>query len=151
MKAHCPDYQLIWNVQKGYEAVFKKEKVPYVIKYSYRGLLKWAQTKYWVNNSRWPLWLPKPNDTVYLQTWHGTPLKRLGVDIEHITMPGMTLQKYHSQFTSEARKWDYCLAPNAYSSERAVKALLSGKVTKGWESMKSSTIESSKRSDQQWD
>ncbi|CAM3203309.1 bifunctional glycosyltransferase/CDP-glycerol:glycerophosphate glycerophosphotransferase [Sporolactobacillus spathodeae] len=117
MKAHCPDYQLIWNVQKGYEAVFKKEKVPYVIKYSYRGLLKWAQAKYWVNNSRWPLWLPKPKDTVYLQTWHGTPLKRLGADIEHITMPGMTLQKYHSQFTSEARKWDYCLAPNAYSSE----------------------------------
>jgi CDP-glycerol glycerophosphotransferase len=117
MRDNHPEYRLIWNAQKGYEDVFKKEKVPYVIKYSYRGLLQWARAKYWVNNSRWPLWLPKPQGTVYVQTWHGTPLKTLGADIEHITMPGMTLEKYHSQFTKEARKWDYCVAPNAYSSE----------------------------------
>lgn len=117
MKEHHPEYKLIWNVKKGYEEVFKRENVPYVIKYSYKGLWQWARAKYWVNNSRWPLWLPKPKGTYYIQTWHGTPLKTLGADIEHITMPGMTLENYHKQFTEEARKWDYCVAPNNYSSE----------------------------------
>jgi CDP-glycerol glycerophosphotransferase len=117
MKKNYPDYHLVWNVKKGYEEIFKRERVPYVIKYSYRGIMQWARAKYWVTNSRWPLWLPKPKGTTYVQTWHGTPLKTLGADIQHITMPGMTLAKYHSQFTAEARKWDYCVAPNPYSSK----------------------------------
>ncbi|RYL90298.1 bifunctional glycosyltransferase family 2 protein/CDP-glycerol:glycerophosphate glycerophosphotransferase [Sporolactobacillus sp. THM19-2] len=117
MKKNYPEYRLIWNVKKGYEETFKKHNVPYVIKYSFKGIWSWARARYWITNSRWPLWLPKPKHTIYIQTWHGTPLKTLGADIQHITMPGMTLAKYHSQFTSEARKWDYCIAPNEYSSK----------------------------------
>lgn len=117
MKENLPDYRLVWNVKKGYEEVFRKEKVPYVIKYSYKGLWQWARAKYWVTNSRWPLWLPKPKNTVYVQTWHGTPLKTLGADMELMTMPGMTLERYRKEFTEETRKWDYCVAPNDYSSK----------------------------------
>lgn len=117
MKENHPEYHLVWNVQKGCEGVFRKEKVPYVIKYSFRGLWQWARAKYWVTNSRWPLWLPKPKNTVYVQTWHGTPLKTLGADIKQITMPGTTIEGYRKEFTEEARKWDYCIAPNDYSSK----------------------------------
>ncbi|WP_100486217.1 bifunctional glycosyltransferase/CDP-glycerol:glycerophosphate glycerophosphotransferase [Sporolactobacillus pectinivorans] len=122
MKANHPEYRLIWNVQKGEEALFKREKIPFVIKYSFRGLWQWARAKYWVTNSRWPLWLPKPQNTVYIQTWHGTPLKTLGVDIHHMTMPGMTIERYKKEFTEESRKWDYCIAPNEYSSKIFQKA-----------------------------
>jgi Putative glycosyl/glycerophosphate transferases involved in teichoic acid biosynthesis TagF/TagB/EpsJ/RodC len=116
MKEHCPDYKLIWNVQRKYRKVFQKEHVPYVIKYSFSGLWKWARANYWVTNCRWPLWLPKPEETIYIQTWHGTPLKTLGTDIRRITMPGMTTARYKKEFTEESRKWDYCIAPNDYAS-----------------------------------
>ncbi len=117
MKENHPEYRLVWNVKKGYEEIFKKENVPYVIKYSYRGLWQWARAEYWVTNSRWPLWLPKPKDTVYVQTWHGTPLKTIGADIKRMTMPGMTAERYRKEFSEETRRWDYCIAPNAYSSK----------------------------------
>lgn len=117
MREHCPDYELIWNVQRKYKKLFQKEHIPYVIKYSFRGLWKWARAAYWVTNSRWPLWLPKPEKTIYIQTWHGTPLKTLGTDIRRITMPGMTIERYKKEFTEESRKWDYCIAPNDYASK----------------------------------
>ncbi|TGA98841.1 glycosyltransferase [Sporolactobacillus shoreae] len=117
MKVHHPNYQLVWNVSKGHEEVFKREKIPFVIKYSFKGIWKWARAKYWVTNSRWPLWLPKPKHTIYVQTWHGTPLKTLGTDIDHMTMPGMSLERYKKEFTEESRRWDYCIAPNSYSSK----------------------------------
>ena len=47
-----------------------------------------ARAKYWVTNSRLPLWIPKPQKPIYVQTWHGTPLKRLAADIEEVHMPG---------------------------------------------------------------
>ena len=41
-----------------------------------------ATSKYWVTNSRMPNYIKKGNNTIYLQTWHGTPLKKLGADIK---------------------------------------------------------------------
>ncbi|MEC0805969.1 CDP-glycerol glycerophosphotransferase family protein [Bacillus atrophaeus] len=35
-----------------------------------------AAAKYWITNSRLPLWLPKSKNTLCIQTWHGTPLKK---------------------------------------------------------------------------
>ena len=40
-----------------------------------------ARAKYWVNNATFPI-ESKQKKGVYLQTWHGTPLKRLGFDVK---------------------------------------------------------------------
>ncbi len=45
----------------------------------YRAL---ATTRYLVNNVTFPPLFDKRDDQVYLNTWHGTPLKRMGRDIE---------------------------------------------------------------------
>lgn len=74
-----------------------------------------ARASFWVMNSRMPQWWKKNKGTTYIQTWHGTPLKRLGVDISHVEIPGNTTQQYHQQFIDEADRWDYLIAPNAYS------------------------------------
>ncbi|WP_256869151.1 CDP-glycerol glycerophosphotransferase family protein, partial [Enterococcus thailandicus] len=52
-----------------------------------------------------------------IQTWHGTPLKRLGLDIKNVTMPGTDTNKYRENFKNEAARWDYLISPNAYSTE----------------------------------
>src|SRR5690606_38460746 len=79
--------------------------------------MEFPRAKYWVNNVRLPGWMPKPAGTVYVQTWHGTPLKKLGIDIEEVHMPGTETSNYKANFLNESAKWNYLVSPNAYSTE----------------------------------
>lgn len=117
LKEYHPEYDLIWSVDKRNYENFKKFNVKMVKRFSLKWIYHMNTSKYWVTNSRLPLWLPKPKNTVYIQTWHGTPLKRLGVDIEQIHMPGTNTEQYKRNFVFEASKWDYLISPNAYSTE----------------------------------
>ncbi|MFE7407784.1 CDP-glycerol glycerophosphotransferase family protein [Isoptericola sp. NPDC057559] len=66
-----------------------------------------------VNNNNWPWYFRKGAHQTYLQTWHGTPLKRIGNDV-----PGANLTiTYRRLMVQEARSWDYLLAQNDYSAE----------------------------------
>ncbi|WP_251517191.1 MULTISPECIES: bifunctional glycosyltransferase/CDP-glycerol:glycerophosphate glycerophosphotransferase [Staphylococcus] len=77
----------------------------------------YAKAKYWVSNARLPLYLNKKENQVYIQTWHGTPLKRLANDMKVIRMPGTTTENYKRNFREETSRWDYLVSPNAYSSK----------------------------------
>ncbi|RYG72162.1 CDP-glycerol glycerophosphotransferase family protein [Lentibacillus lipolyticus] len=116
MHQHKPEYQLVWSADRRHLAYFADKDVPYVRRFSIRWLLLMTRAAYWVTNARLPLWIPKPNHTTYLQTWHGTPLKRLATDMEEVHMPGTNAKKYKRNFTKEAAKWDYLISPNAYST-----------------------------------
>jgi len=111
------DFQMVWSVNKNYTAQFDKGNIPYVKKFSIRWFILLARAQYWVTNSRMPLWLPKPRHTIYIQTWHGTPLKKLAGDMKEVHMPGTTTEKYKDSFHREAQNWDYLLSPNVYSTE----------------------------------
>ncbi|KRN02598.1 glycosyl glycerophosphate transferase [Levilactobacillus senmaizukei DSM 21775 = NBRC 103853] len=76
-----------------------------------------ARAEYWVLNSRLPNWWHKNRRTQTIQTWHGTPLKKLGTDIEHVAIPGTSTQAYHDEFIKAAHQWDYLIAPNQYSRD----------------------------------
>ncbi|EUJ32771.1 CDP-glycerol glycerophosphotransferase family protein [Listeria cornellensis] len=117
MKEHEPEYALLWSVNPRYTKLFEEHGVPYVTRFSVKWLFTMGRAKYWISNSRLPLELPKPKKTVYVQTWHGTPLKKLGVDIDEVHMPGQTTAQYKDDFVREAAKWDYLISPNAYSSK----------------------------------
>ncbi len=115
MKEKHPDFKMIWSVDKRYLDNFKNKDIHYVKRFSVRWLFLMTRSRYWVTNSRFPLWIPKPNHTVYVQTWHGTPLKKLATDIEEVHMPGTNTKKYKKNFCKEASKWDYLVSPNDYS------------------------------------
>ena len=110
-------YKLVWSTQKQNVDFYKKNNIKYAVRFSIKWMFFMIRAKYWVTNSRLPLWLPKPKGTIYIQTWHGTPLKRLGVDIKEVHMPGTNTEKYKRNFVFEASKWDYLISPNAYSTE----------------------------------
>src|SRR5699024_11088636 len=80
-----------------------------------------ARSKYWINNSRMPNLLNKRKGNVYLQTWHGTPLKRLVFDMDDVHSAD---PKYKKNFYSQSRRWDYLSSPNAYSTEIFKRAFL---------------------------
>ncbi len=54
----------------------------------------------------------KRSGTLYVQTWHGTPLKRIGFDLPDGD-PG-----YLEHLAREAQQWDLLLSPNAASTPR---------------------------------
>jgi CDP-glycerol glycerophosphotransferase len=50
----------------------------------------------------------------YIQTWHGTPLKRIGFDIETIHFRN---RRYLEELALETRKWDQLVSPNPYTTQ----------------------------------
>ena len=56
------------------------EGVELVRRWSWRYLRALAQAEYWIDNQGYPLKLTKRPETTYIQTWHGSALKRMGFD-----------------------------------------------------------------------
>lgn len=76
-----------------------------------------AIASFWVFDGRQPEQIEKRTETTYIQTWHGTPLKRLAMDMEVINMGGeLNLQKYQREFLHSTKQWDYLISPNNYST-----------------------------------
>lgn len=104
-----PSLQFVWS----YTGELTIPGNPTVVR---RGSLEYywwlAQAKYRVNNVIFPVHGKKP-ETIYLQTWHGTPLKRLSFDIE-VDGPEA---KARDNFYQESRDWTVLLSENAYSTE----------------------------------
>lgn len=117
MKEHRKEYIMYWSVDKRYTQYFKENNIPHVERFSLKWLFYMARAEFWITNSRLPLWLPKPKHTTYIQTWHGTPLKKLALDMNEVHMPGTNTEKYKRNFIKESSKWDYLISPNAYSTE----------------------------------
>jgi CDP-glycerol glycerophosphotransferase len=76
-----------------------------------------SKAGFWVSDTRMPTYLKKRRDTVYIQTWHGTPLKKLALDMLQVTMEGeSSLADYKNNFVKNTRTWDYLLSQNSYST-----------------------------------
>ena len=72
----------------------------------------------WVFDSRHLYYLKRNKKTKYIQTWHGTPLKKLGLDMDYIDMSGnKDIKKYHDEFTKNSAEWQYLISQNSYSTE----------------------------------
>ena len=72
----------------------------------------------WVFDSRHLYYLRKNKKTKYIQTWHGTPLKKLGLDMDYIDMSGnQDINQYHEEFRNNTILWQYLISQNSYSSE----------------------------------
>ncbi|MFD2830963.1 bifunctional glycosyltransferase/CDP-glycerol:glycerophosphate glycerophosphotransferase [Corticicoccus populi] len=117
-------YQYMLKNDKNYEYVWVKNNdfhIPGRPKTVKRASLKYyyyiARAKYIVSNVRMPNNYIKRSDQVFLQTWHGTPLKRLAGDMEDVHMPGTNSARYKRNFNRETSKWDYLIAPNQYSAD----------------------------------
>ncbi|EGQ3908401.1 CDP-glycerol:glycerophosphate glycerophosphotransferase [Staphylococcus pseudintermedius] len=116
MKDHYPELNYRWvftnpetNRVPGEALKVKKNSAAYYQAYS--------EAKVWVSNARLPLFLNKKENQTYIQTWHGTPLKRLANDMKVVRMPGTTTSLYKRNFHKETSRWDYLISPNRYSSE----------------------------------
>ena len=105
-----PRFELLFTVNS-------KTKAPEGAKQVKHGSLKWlralATSKVLINNTNFPGYFRKRQGQTYIQTWHGTPLKRLGKDIVDVVPTG----SYLRMMEREASFWDYLISPSTYCSE----------------------------------
>ena len=73
-----------------------------------------GRASYVVSNIGMPGYYRKPPGTLYLQTWHGTPLKRIALDIRGPAFAGD--KRFFDRVRSDVEKWDALISPNAFSS-----------------------------------
>jgi CDP-glycerol glycerophosphotransferase len=124
LKEYHPEYEMFWSVDKSHTRIFSESNIPYLNRFSWKWLFLFPRAQYWVTNSRLPLWFKKPKHTIYVQTWHGTPLKKLAADMREVHMPGTTTVNYKRNFYNESRNWDFLISPNSYSTEIFKRAFL---------------------------
>ena len=71
----------------------------------------------WVCDSRLPRYIIKRKGCTYVQTWHGTPLKKLALDMDAVFMAGESgIDNYKKHFYDNAQTWDYLISQNAFST-----------------------------------
>ena len=72
----------------------------------------------WIMDTRHLYYLKKNKNTKYIQAWHGTPLKKLALDMDYLNTDGNDdINKYHEEFRKNSALWDYLISQNKFSSE----------------------------------
>jgi CDP-glycerol glycerophosphotransferase len=73
-----------------------------------------ATAKYLVNNVNYPNAVVKRPDAIHLQTHHGTPLKRMGVD--QMEFPAAAKGLDFEALLARIDKWDYSISANSHTT-----------------------------------
>jgi CDP-glycerol glycerophosphotransferase len=105
-----PDLTFLWTVNDASTAPAGSVGVKFESKAWFEAL---ATSEYLVANSALPWYFKKVEGQTYLQTWHGTPLKRLVKDLPE----GELTKSYLDLMDREAEAWDYLISPNPFCSE----------------------------------
>ncbi|MGW8330326.1 bifunctional glycosyltransferase/CDP-glycerol:glycerophosphate glycerophosphotransferase [Streptomyces sp. NPDC055897] len=82
MRRRGLDFEAIWSYT-GSQKDFPKDAT-LVRRWSLPYLKALAQAEFWVDNQGFPLKLAKRPETTYIQTWHGSALKRMGFDLAEL-------------------------------------------------------------------
>lgn len=81
-----------------------------------------SKSKYWIFNYRAAdHQYPKKNQ-VFLQCWHGTPLKRLGYDLDNPDNALNTKKEIRYKYKTDAKKFKYLLSPSKFATEKFISA-----------------------------
>lgn len=117
LRERHPDVRIAWSV-KGAALPFEQP-----IECLRRGTLRhhWAMGRatVWISNQNFPAHLRRPKRTHYLQTWHGTPLKRMLHDLDEIVGRD---EGYVDRVDTMIGEWSTLLSPSPWASERFASA-----------------------------
>jgi CDP-glycerol glycerophosphotransferase len=76
-----------------------------------------ARAEFWVDNQGFPRVFARRRETTYVQTWHGTPLKRMGFDSPALERASAAVRRQHKAMM---RRWSALLVPSEYFVETFV-------------------------------
>ena len=118
------DFKFIW-VFKEPEKHRYLEKNPNttLVQDSTRAYLKaMAVSKYWIHNYRVSDHIYPKENQIYVQCWHGTPLKKLGYDITKGDNVLNSIEEIRFKYKVDAAKFKVILSPSRFASEKFISA-----------------------------
>ena len=117
------DLKYIWAIKNHKQKNIQIEGAKVIEYFSIPYFYYLARSKYWVVNCKLPTYILKKENQVYLQTWHGTPLKRLAHDIvldnkdTTFYRSKMSAEEMYNTYDEDVRKYNYMISPNPYSTK----------------------------------
>jgi CDP-glycerol glycerophosphotransferase len=110
-------FEAIWSYAGGKPTGFPKEAT-LVRRWSWPYLRALAQAEYWVDNQGFPLALAKRPGTTYIQTWHGSALKRMGFHEPRTKAQGKAGQ---DRFQAAVNRFDHFLIRSEHDARTLAK------------------------------
>lgn len=118
------DYTFVWTFQEPEKYAFLKEnKNTYIVKrLSSKEISVIKRAGYWITNYRMlDFYIPK-NDQIYVQCWHGTPLKKLGFDLKNSSNAMNTDEEIYEKYIRDTKRFKYFISPSKWATEKFISA-----------------------------
>lgn len=116
------DYHFIWAfIDKEKHQFLEENRNTTVIDIKSKQFIKTlAEAKYWIFNYKIQDSIFPRKNQVFVQCWHGTPLKRLGCDLAHFNNAMNTISEIRDRYHEEAAKFDYFISPSQFATEKFI-------------------------------
>ena len=113
------DYKFIWCFKDTNKKIDGNAKI---VKYKSKEYYKaFAKAKYWIVNSLIEETITPKSNQIFLQCWHGTPLKRLRHDIEHDGVFN-DVKEIRKRNDLDTKRFTYFISPSKFCTEKFTSA-----------------------------
>lgn len=113
------DYKFIWCFRDINKKIDGNAKI---VKYKSKDYYKsFAKAKYWIVNSLIKESITPKKNQVFLQCWHGTPLKRLRYDIEYDGLLN-DVNEIRKRNDLDTKRFTYFISPSKFCTEKFTSA-----------------------------
>lgn len=105
------------EIRKYYKKRYQHlNNVDFVVIHGKEYLKELSQCKYLINNSSFSIYFTSKPEQVYINTWHGTPLKHLGLDLDNslVAIQNLTRNFLHSTYFLTQNKHTTNIFNNAF-------------------------------------
>ena len=118
------DFRFVWSFKE-------PEKFSYLLDNGRTEIVKFRsradnkalrRAKYWISNYRMLDYQHPRKGQVYVQCWHGTPLKRLGYDIAESDNAMNSLSEIRDKYRTDAKKFRWLLSPSPFATGKFITA-----------------------------
>ena len=114
LREEAPWVRGVWVVEREHEGSIPAG-VDYVVAWTREYYRLLARAKYFVNNVNFPNEFVKREGTIHVQTHHGTPLKKMGLDLRSAYFAGTRMN--FDRLLNRVQRWDYSVSSNSFSTE----------------------------------
>ena len=117
------DFRFVWSFKEPERFAFLKNDRTSLVKFRTRAdNIALRTAKYWITNYRMLNHQYPRKGQVYVQCWHGTPLKRLGYDLESSDNVMNSGSEIREKYRSDAKKFSYIVSPSPFTTEKFASA-----------------------------
>ena len=117
------DYMFVWLFNDPAKYRFLEDERTSIVKTGTKEADRYMQKAgYWIFNFRAPDRYEPKEDQVYVQCWHGTPLKRLGYDITCSGNVMNSVSEIREKYRSDAERFDYMTSCCSFVTDKFTSA-----------------------------